>query len=459
MSILDNLQRIKEQLFHHKHPFAEESVRFKKTYITGYTMLLCVDGYPSEMAKDELHKQLEALEIKETFAKLAIQQAMAAEDALVHNILNVLNEPMQKLVFMLDLYAYAQQDRKITEKEQAFLVLFEELLRLNYAEVHFVRNFRMAMLRQDQEVANKVVQAAFEQEVAVPLDALSYFLPGFVYEERLTTMSLFTGQKRKLTYATVLQGEVTVGQGAELDLNGMTVTFLDGASIIVDGGVIKADGATLQASMDANQTMLSIRNVGALTLQDVTFHGANNVRAIQMDNAQVTLEGCTFEKCFDEARGGALYFTNSEHFIVRDCTFEHCSSLGKGGAMYVAGTEASHMKARSFFGFRPARKVTRVTMLIEGCTFNETRAEMSGAIHMYEATAQLKNNTFTTCTSRIGGAAIDAYACTVDGQQNTFTACQAGLNEAVVMLKGDTLEAPATFGTFEACEPQTILQK
>ena len=63
MSILDNLQRIKDQLFNRKHPFAEESIRLKKTYVTGYTMLLCVDGYPSEMAKDELHKSLQLVDI------------------------------------------------------------------------------------------------------------------------------------------------------------------------------------------------------------------------------------------------------------------------------------------------------------------------------------------------------------------------------------------------------------
>lgn len=459
MSILDNLQRIKDQLFNRKHPFAEESIRFRKTYVTGYTMLLCVNGYPSEMAKDELHKQLQLLDIPVDFSKLAIQQAMAAEEGLVHNILQILREPVHKLVFMLDLYESAQRDNKITEKEQAFLVLFEELLQLTYAEIHFVRNFRMAMLRNDHDVAVKVVQAALEQEVVVPLQELSYFLSGFVYQERLSTMSLFTGQKRKLTYATQLQGEITVGQGAELDLNGMTVTFGNNASIIIDGGVLKADGATLIASMDANQTMLSIRNVAQLTLVDVTFNGANNVRALQMDNAQVALEGCTFEKCFAEERGGAIYFANSEQFMLRDCVFEQCSTLGKGGALYIAGTEATHMKSRNFFGFRTGGKVKRVNLVIDQCTFTASRAEMSGAIHMYEATAQVRNTTFSACTSRVGGAAIDAYACTLAGSNNTFTNCQAGLNEAVVVIKGDTIEAPAAFGKFEECEPQNLVQK
>lgn len=46
------------------------------------------------------------------------------------------------------------------------------------------------------------------------------------------------GQKRKLGNET-LSGEVIINSGAELDLNGMEVTFANNVSIIVNGGVLK----------------------------------------------------------------------------------------------------------------------------------------------------------------------------------------------------------------------------
>ena len=458
MSILDNLRQVKRELLDEKHPLANETIQFRKTYAIGYAMLVCVNGYPSEMAKDALKKQIALLDLPVEFKKLAIAAALEADPQVVHNLLQSLTESRHQYIFMLDLYQYAQQDRKITEKEQELLVLFEELLQLSYEEVQFIRGFRLAMLKKDTEVATKVVQAAFEQDVAIPLTELPYFLPGFEYQERLMQMTLLTGQKKKLGYATYLNGEVIVSKGAELDLNGMKVTFGNEATIIVDGGVLKADGAQFIASMDANKTMLSLRNVGLTKLQDVHFSGANNVRAIEMNNAKVELDTCSFEKCFDEERGGAIYFTNSDHFVLRNCVFEHNSTLGKGGSMYIAGTEASHMKKRDFFS-RITGKVQKVKLVMSGCQFKESRAEMSGAIHTYDAEISIYNSTFDSCSSRAGGAAIDTLNCTMDAGGNAFTKCKAAMNSAVVVLGSTKGAIESTIGKFEQCEPKNFMTK
>lgn len=458
MSILDSLKLVKNELFNQKHPFAQQDVKFRQTYAIGYAMLICVNGYPSEMAKEVLKKQVALLDLPLEYKKQAIAIALEAQVDMIHKVLQTLSEPKHKYLFMLDLYNLAQKDHKITEKEQELLVLFEELLQLSYVEVHFIRSFRLAMLRDDVDLAGKVVQAAFEQNVEVPLDVLSFFLPNFIYQERLSQMTLLSGQKRKLSYATLLSGEVIVSKGAELDLNGMEVTFANNASIIVDGGVLKADDCRFVASMDANQTMLSIRNVGLLKINNAQFFGANNVRAMEMNNVKVELDGCTFEKCFDEERGGAVYFTNSDHFVVRNCIFEHNSSLGKGGSMYIAGTEASHMRAREFFS-RITGKVQKVKLVMEGCRFKESRAEMSGALHIYDAEIQLTDTIFEECSSRNGGAAIDTLNCQFEARGNAFVQCKAALNEAVVVLGGIKLENEAGIGKFEECEPINILLK
>lgn len=459
MSILDSLKRVKKELLDQKHPFAQEDAQFRQTYAIGYALLLCVKGYPSEMAKDDLKKQVALLDLPTEFKKTAIQVALQAEDETVHKLLQVLSKPIHKYFFMLDLYSQAQKDHKITEKEQEMLVLFEELLQLNYAEIHFIRGFRLAVLRNEVEVGLKVVQAALEQNLEVPLTSLSYFLPNFVYQDRMAQMTLLTGQKRKLNYATVFTGDVIVSKGAELDLNGMEVTFANNASIIVDGGTLKADGARFMASMDANKTMLSLRNISQLKIENAHFFGASIVRAVEMNNAHVEMDSCSFEKCFDEERGGAVYFTNSESFILRNCVFEHNSSLGKGGTMYIAGTEAAHMKSRNFFGFISGGKVKKVKLIMEGCRFKESRSQMSGALHMYDAEIILKDTSFEACTSQAGGAAVDTLNCKFEGSGNTFTKCKAAINDAVVVLGGAKLENETSFGKFETCEPKNILYK
>ena len=96
----------------------------------------------------------------------------------------------------------------------------------------------------------------------------------------INATNLHNRQKRVLQYKTLIKGKVVVETGAELDLNGMEVRFSDGASIIVNVGVLKANRAKFTASLDANQTMLIIRNTASLSIEKATFSGANIVRAI-----------------------------------------------------------------------------------------------------------------------------------------------------------------------------------
>lgn len=198
MTIIDSLKLVKNEFFNEKHPFAKQDVQFRQTCAIGYAMLICVDGYPSEMAKDILKKQVALLNLPLEFKKQAIAVALDAEVGMILKVLQTLSESKHKYVFMLDLYKLAQQDQKITEAEQEFLVLFEELLRLSYAEVHFIRGFRLAMLRKDKELAGEVVQTAFEQEIAVPLETLSFFLPNFVLPEALNADDLNEGTKTQI---------------------------------------------------------------------------------------------------------------------------------------------------------------------------------------------------------------------------------------------------------------------
>ena len=452
MSILDSLKRVKKQLIANQHPLAEQSIEFRKTYAVGYAMLICVNGHPSEIAKDIFRKQVAQLDLPESSYKEALQKALNATEETIHGVLKILNEPIVKYIFMLDLYCLAQQDHKMTEKEQEIIVLFEELLQLSYVEIQFIRGFRLAILKNDNELAVKVVQTAIDQAVNVPQKELSFFLPGFEYEERLLATNLHSGQKRVLQYKTLIKGEVVVGTGAELDLNGMEVRFSDGASIIVDGGVLKANGAKFTASLDANTTMLMIRNTASLSIENAAFNGANIVRAIEVSDSALQLINCTFERCYHEERGGAVYVASGERFVARDCVFENCSSLGKGGTLYIAGSAANHMKGRGLFKRLSKDKVKKIQVIFDTCQLKSGISDMGGGIYIYSAEFELKNTKFEQCKGRAGAAALDAFNCTLNSRDTAFIGCEAPQSYAVVMLKETNISTEAQIGQFKQCE-------
>ena len=452
MSILDSLKRVKKQLIANQHPLAEQSIEFRKTYAVGYAMLICVNGHPSEIAKDIFRKQVAQLDLPESSYKEALQTALNATEETIHGVLKILNEPIFKYIFMLDLYCLAQQDHKMTEKEQEIIVLFEELLQLSYVEIQFIRGFRLAILKNDNELAVKVVQTAIDQAVNVPQKELSFFLPGFEYEERLLATNLHSGQKRVLQYKTLIKGEVVVGTGAELDLNSMEVRFSDGASIIVDGGVLKANGAKFTASLDANTTMLMIRNTASLSIENAAFNGANIVRAIEVSDSTLQLINCTFERCYHEERGGAVYVASGERFVARDCVFENCSSLGKGGTLYIAGSAANHMKGRGLFKRLSKDKVKKIQVIFDTCQLKSGISDMGGGIYIYSAEFELKNTKFEQCKGRAGAAALDAFNCTLNSRDTAFIGCEAPQSYAVVILKETNISTEAQIGQFKQCE-------
>lgn len=197
MSILEALRQVESEIFDDKHPLVGEILELRESYAIGYTMLVCINGYPSEIAKKQLKKQIISLGLPPKFKKTAITTAINADPEIVHQILLMLADPKHKYIFMLDLYDFAIKDQKVTEQEQEFLLIFERLLQLSPHELHFVRGFRLAMLKKDAELASNVVQEALVNELPIPVKELHYFLNTFEYwkyepqNEKETTTSVY----------------------------------------------------------------------------------------------------------------------------------------------------------------------------------------------------------------------------------------------------------------------------
>ena len=181
MPILESLRQVESEMFDDHHPLAKEPLAVREAYAIGYTMLACVNGYPSEIVKKQIKREILALGLPSKFHKTARGIALNADPDVIYQILTMLVEPRQKYIFILDLYEFASQDKKVTEQEREFLVLFERLLQLNTDELHFVRGFRLAMLKKDVELASKVVQEAISCGLSIPLQELHYFFKSFEY--------------------------------------------------------------------------------------------------------------------------------------------------------------------------------------------------------------------------------------------------------------------------------------
>ena len=181
MSILESLRQVESEMFDDLHPLAKEPLVMRELYAIGYTMLAYVKGSPTELIKKQLKRQIIALNLPSEFQQTATNTALSAEATIIYQILTNLETAKHKYIFLLDLYQLASQDQNVTEAEREFLLLFERLLQLNIDEIHFIRGFRLAMLKKDVDLASKVVQEGIANDLPLPLQELSYFLKGFEF--------------------------------------------------------------------------------------------------------------------------------------------------------------------------------------------------------------------------------------------------------------------------------------
>jgi predicted outer membrane repeat protein len=143
-----------------------------------------------------------------------------------------------------------------------------------------------------------------------------------------------------------LEFGLTVHQGANVLIRGMTLETGEQQSRIDNNGTLSIEDCTLSRIQDIRTEPAvnggAIRNTSTLTVTDSTFSGnqaTNAGGAIDNDHGNLTVSGCTFSSN-SAIFGGAIY-NNGGSAAVTNCSFSANSvannGLGRGGALYNQG--------------------------------------------------------------------------------------------------------------------------
>ena len=276
------------------------------------------------------------------------------------------------------------------------------------------------------------------------------------------TIVLLRDQTENLT-VTPLTKEVT------LNLNGYTLTSQitvkdgmnqdDGCFILTDdkgekdykrdsaGGVLTGNNQNATGIWVERQTIEpskpTVKLQGPLTLTGFISH------AVYVENnGYVTANGVTFTKNTnsnkssdwpDVSRGAAISFNSRGNLVAENCIFSNNSTIGYGGAVYMSNAQA--------------------TATLKDCTFTGNTSHYGGAVSLGVRNATLENNTFTnnkvTNGSGYYGGALNLNVYQSDSKLeekynavlrgNTFTEnSTAGGNGGALMLDTNDSEAVVT---------------
>lgn len=240
------------------------------------------------------------------------------------------------------------------------------------------------------------------------------------------------GEKRSLSSG-VLNSQITVENGGELELNNIEITFKQYGFIKVEGGKLRIKNCVFKVEHEYynNEKIVYLEDNADAIIVGLLIECSNNAPGIGVRNSSIKIVNSVFRGCYAEEPGAAIYAKDSKVELML-CRFEQCRSTRSGGAiLFFLDDEGSLKVEKCEFiscksdikgggistGYNPELfSVASGDIEIIDCKFVEcsSQKERGGGIYLnYDTTSSskkvIKGCLFSKCSSKKGGGIYDAY--------------------------------------------------
>ena len=192
-----------------------------------------------------------------------------------------------------------------------------------------------------------------------------------------------------------------------------------GGAIYLYQAQLSVDGYTFEGNTAKNNGGAIYQDTGAsdVTASNTTFKSNTadeNGGAICIKGNVLNLENCLFEGNVTRLQGGAIYqLEGTPKVTASNTTFKSNTANGHGGAMYLARGEAD-IKDSIYEGNQAAKdggaicteEAGKVPLTIENTTFKNNKANTGGAVRQSAGTLTVTDCTFETNQSTSTGGSI-----------------------------------------------------
>jgi uncharacterized tellurite resistance protein B-like protein len=501
------LKNKKRELLTAKHPLHREDESLKLPYLLGIALLFArVDNDLAQAEREALAELIYVLDLPEGRLEMILAKVQEADQGIVDEILLALGKPEVRYAFVLDLLKAARADQLFQPEERVFITDIMDMMLLTPNEAAFLNAFGEAASSNDLSAANAAVQRAIEATLEPNIGHLQFFMTGFSYQEEIAGIELVAGQHRRITRPARIVGTIKVASGAILSIRGSELVFAGEAQIVVDGGVLELEGATLKAGNDSKGPLIVInastpvfeaRNcsfdgggvariivtlAGKTALTDCTFVNAHlgglpvkspimrtdftSAGAAISAGGLLVLQNCSFRNCVAGSAGGAICAVGQ--LLIKNSSFENCQSKGVGGAVIVAGnygisdTKFENCLAVDHGGAMYVTSSEPNNFEVSKCAFTRCVSSASGgALYIHEGVYTVTDCVFEECSASEsgGGLGTDRW---MQGEASikrcSFARCIANAGGGIRIRSADHYLPTIAGTTYDGCLPNEIQQ-
>lgn len=177
MSLLETMRNKKKDILTERHPMKDADRGTRFAYLVGLAMGAVVDGTVHPKEREAIIERAFTLELPEEDGKRAIDTAEKADDGTISSVLDSLNDPTYRALFLTDLKIMGHSDGSVTPEEDELWSLFADMMKVDEDERKALTGFASAAMASDGKAASEALSVAVGKGLKLPLSDLKFFLP------------------------------------------------------------------------------------------------------------------------------------------------------------------------------------------------------------------------------------------------------------------------------------------
>lgn len=352
LDVLTKLNNKKKMWITPKHLFYFESTQDKIIYSAGIFVHAQLNKTINTLNNFELQRLLTkgiGLENKEIARVIGLAKN---GNRIIDDVLEVLNTPRKKYMFILDLACVSMRSTNLSEEELQSISIFSELLKISVIEKDLLYNFVKCSYSFDSNQCIKIFEQMNKLGMKITMSELKYYIPEIAYITKINSDVLKNGSNLQLIDNCEIRESIVVPIGTTLTIANAVIGMY--GTIIVDGGTLIIRDSKIENKMDNNESLINVKNFSNIEIYNSYIDCRNMGNAINQGNGNLTIKN---SKIYNTTKHSAVRFWGKQ-IIVEETKFSSCFSLFNGGGILI----------EEGVGY------------IKDCSFNDCEAKNGGAI-------------------------------------------------------------------------------
>ncbi|BCN30252.1 right-handed parallel beta-helix repeat-containing protein [Anaeromicropila herbilytica] len=377
LDTLTKLNNKKKMWISPKHPLFFESLDFKIKYAAGVFVHAALNKTVNTLNNFELQRLLNiGLGLNGKEMANVINLAQKKED-IVGDIIELLDEPVKKYLFLLDISSVAMRSTELCEEEMESIKNYLELLHIEVETFELLYDFIKCSTNFDSDNCIKVFEKMIDKELSITMSELKYYIPEIAYVTKIDSKIMKKGMNLRLVDNCEIKETIIVPTGTTLYIANAVIHMY--GTIIVDGGKLVIRDSKLVNKDQESDTLIVVKNFSEVEIYNTNFDCRYMGSAIDQDNGKLKVIDSKF---FHTTKKSAIRFWGSE-IHIENSLFHDCLTNKDGAAL----------------------KIETGNGIIKGCTFENCEAKNGGAIDTRDG-IMILNSKFSKCSAKGYGAAI-----------------------------------------------------